>query len=128
MEQLTIFKVLNEFDENLANWVNVFDNHEHCTVLANIPEDALAPTEMFGLRWDDPMYIRQKKLWGDHATAIWDHVSWIEGFPSGTSWTIACDRLKEYRDAKKPCFMVITRSHRYKGKIDFKPKHVVKYL
>lgn len=128
MEQLTIFEVLNQFDENLANWENVLDNHENCTVLAYIPEDALAPTEMFGLRWDNPMYIRKKKLWGDHATAIWGYVSWVEGIPSGTSWTIACNRLKEYRDAKKPCTMVITRSYRFKDRPYFKPDHVVKYL
>lgn len=45
MNQLTIFDVIEQFNENLANWTSVGGSYEKCTILAYIPRDALAPTE-----------------------------------------------------------------------------------
>jgi hypothetical protein len=127
MEQLSIFDVIYEFDENQAHWENVLDNHERCTVLAYIPDDALSPLEI-PHRSGSKEFEHHKTIWGNYATAIWHYVSWVERIPSETSWRFACDRLKEFRNANKPCPMEITRSFRFKDRPYFKPEHVVEYL
>ena len=120
MEQITIFDVINQFDEKLANWEDVLGQFEKCTVLAYIPEDAKSPLEQGYSGPGNPEKERRHKIWGNYTKAIWHQLGFVDN-----AWEKACRRLEEFRDSKKPCPMVIHRSIR---KDDFRPDHVVKYL
>jgi hypothetical protein len=122
VEQLTIFEVLDAFDENSANWENVLNNHERCTVIAYIPEEALSPIEI-PFRMGSSEWEHHKKIWGDYCIAIWREIGFVDN-----AWEKACRKLKEYRDTKKPCPMQINRCFRFKERPYFKPSHVVEYL
>lgn len=114
MDQLTIFDVMSQFDENQANWVNVMNQFDKCTVVAYIPKEALSPTEI-PYRHGSKEWDYHKKIWSDYCTAIWHHVG---------KWEIALDKLEKYRDEGKPCPMMIYRDNRG----CFKPEKVVEYL
>lgn len=123
MDQLTIFDVMSQFDENLANWTDVLGHFETCVILAYIPKDALSPLEQWTLRWDDPERKRKEKIWRDYCTAIWHQIGNVDD-----SWEKACRKLQKYRDEGKPCEMELSRSHRFMRMNDFRPDHVVEYL
>lgn len=123
MQQLTIFDVMYQFDENLANWKDVLGQFEKCIVLAYIPEDALSPLEQGYSGPGNQEKERRHKLWGDYTTAIWHHISFVDD-----AWEKACRKLQEYRDTNKPCPMEIHRSNHFMRMNDFKPDHVIEYL
>lgn len=119
VDQLTIFDVIYEFDESKANWTDVIGHFEKCTVLAYIPKDALAPTEI-PYKLGSKEFKYHKQIWSDYCTAIWHQIGFAEN-----AWEIALRKLKEYRDEGKPCPMDI---HRSKSDDEFRPTHVVEYL
>lgn len=45
MDQLTIFEVINEFDDSKCNWIDILEEFEICTVLAVIPAEGFSPLE-----------------------------------------------------------------------------------
>lgn len=120
MQQLSMDDLLQQFDEDLANWKDILGQFEICTVRAYIPIDALSSLEQWQMRWEDPERKRRVKLWGDYCTAIWHHVGFAEN-----AWQIACKKLENYRDERKPVEMQLTRR---KNGIDFIPDRVVEYL
>jgi hypothetical protein len=126
MDQLTIFDVINQFDEILANWINVFNEFDKCYVKAFIPKDALSPLEQGYSGTINPEKERRHKLWGDYTTAIWSYLMDVEKIPQGKAWDEAAEKLKEYRDTEKPCPMEVVRWH--SRNTDFRPEHVVEYL
>lgn len=118
MQQLTIFEAMVQFDESRANWKDVAGHFEKCTILAYIPKEALAPTEI-PYRIGTPEWDHHKKIWGDYCTAIW-HYFWRED----NAWEKACRKLQKNRDEGKPCQMEIHRDNFG----CFRPDHVVEYL
>lgn len=129
MEQLTIDDVIFQFDENLANWEDVLGQFEKCSILAYVHEDALSPLEVGnGFRYDSEVFNYHTKIWGRYASAIQKYLLWVEKEPNETSWNKACRRLQDYRDSKKPCPMIVSRSKHFNNMNNFRPNHVVKYL
>lgn len=119
MNQLTIFDVIERFDENLANWTDVLGSFERCTVLAYIPKEA--KSAMKNGFPDTPEKKRIDDIWGNYACAIMSYIGFVD-----KRWEKACNKLQEYRDAGKPCPMEIHR--RKDGTMDFVPERVVEYL
>ncbi len=124
--QLTIDEVIHGFDESLANWQDVFGNHEECFVKSIIPQEALSPLEQHYSGPDHPEKDKVHMIWRDYVVAIWGYIQQFEYVPHEDTWDMATERLKEYRDKQEPCPMEVTRHQR--SREDFKPAHVVEYL
>lgn len=109
--------MLEQFDPQLAKWENILGCFERCIVLAYIPKDVLSPLEQRMLH-DPDAY----NLWREYAGAIFSYLG------PGDVWGKACDMLREFRDAEKPCPMEIRRSIKHPEWDYFKPSRVAEYL
>jgi hypothetical protein len=127
MDQLTIFDVINQFDESRVRWENVMNEFEIGYVKAYIPKDALSPLEQnYSNGLSGAERERFHKLWSNYTSGIWGYILSTEKIPHSTSWHKACDRLQEYRDAGKPCPMEVVRW--FNKHNDFYPENVIEYL
>lgn len=119
MDQLTIFEVINEFDDSKCNWVDVLGAFETCTVLAMIPAEGFSPLEN-PYKYGSEEHQKAHKIWREYAYAIFSHIG-----PSEKSWEVACNRFKSHRDSNEPCLMQIYRTKRSD---DFRPSEVMEYI
>ena len=115
MDQLTIFDVIDGFDESQAYWKDVLGAFEICLVKAFIPKDALSSLETWK-KYDKNEQKRMFDVWHDHAYAI---------YSAGYSWDSARDLLKKHREEGTPGIMGL---YRYKNGKGFRPARVAEYL
>lgn len=120
MEQLSMDDLLYQFDEDIAKWEDVLGCFERCTVKAYIPKEAVSSLEQGSMHRIHNQY--QYELWREYAGAIFSYLG------PGDVWGKACDMLREFRDAEKPCPMEIRRSIKHPEWDYFKPSRVTEYL